>query len=92
MHQSEQRHIVTHQSEQRHKVTHQSEVETSTHGRRPLFIDCTQYLPRLLVAVPVSLVSRLSQCAILRLMQPIRKLKMANYRALWCTQRSITIS
>jgi len=43
-------------TEQMHKVTHESELETSPCGRRPPFIDCTQYLPRLLVAVPVSLV------------------------------------
>ena len=40
------------------------------------FIDCTQYLSRLLVAVPVSLVPRLSRHAVLRLMRPAHDLKM----------------
>ena len=43
-------------TERTHKVTHESELETSPRGCRPPFIDCTQYLPRLLVAVPISLV------------------------------------
>ena len=40
------------------------------------FMDYTQYLPRPLVAVPISLVPRLSRHAVLRLMRPARDLKM----------------
>ena len=53
-------------------------LETSHRSRRPPFIDCTQYLPRPLVAVPVSLVPRPSRRSsgarrtVLRLMRPAR--------------------
>ena len=42
----------------------------------PPFTDCTQYLPRPLVAISISLVLRLSRRAILRLMQLAGYLKM----------------
>ena len=45
----------------------------------PPFTDCTQYRPRALVAMTISLCTY------------IRNLKMADYRVLWCTQRSITL-
>ena len=71
----------------------------------PPFTDCTQYLPKPLVAIPISLI--LMQTVPACRSQTgggqhvisswwaartyVRNLKIADYRALWCTQRSITL-
>ena len=47
------------------------------------------FLPRPLAAVPISLVPR--QTDVARTCTYVRNLKMADYRALWCTQCSITL-